>query len=56
MKLPAVKTETIESIIEEVCTKNIEFGIKDFKSNLDTQNIELAYVLYSFLESVAEGI
>ena len=56
MKLPAVKTETIESIIEEVCTKNIEFGIKDFKSNLDTQNIELAYVLYSFLDSVAEGI
>ena len=56
MKLPVVKSETIESIIEEVCTKNIEFGVKDFKSKLDTENFELAYVLYSFLDSIAANI
>jgi len=49
MTLPMVKAETIESIIEEVCTKNTEFGIKDFQSKLDTENFELACVLYSFL-------
>ena len=27
MTLPKVKSDTIESIIEEVCTKNTEFGI-----------------------------
>ena len=56
MTLPIVKAETIESIIEEVCTKNTEFGIKDFQSKLDTENFELACVLYSFLDSIAEGM
>ena len=56
MTLPIVKAETIESIIEEVCTKNTEFGIKDFESKLDTENFELACVLYSFLDSIADGI
>ena len=56
MKLPTVRSETIESIIEEVCTKNTEFGVKDFRSTLDTENFELACVLYSFLDSVADDI
>ena len=56
MTLPKVKSDTIESIIEEVCTKNTEFGIKDFESHLDTENFELACVLYSFLDSIADSI
>ena len=56
MKLPVVKSETIESIIEEVYTKNAEFGIKDFESKLDTENFELACVLYSFLDSITDSI
>ena len=56
MTLPKVKSDTIESIIEEVCTKNTEFGIKDFESKLDTENFELACVLYSFLDSIADSM
>ena len=56
MALPKVKADTIESIIEEVCTKNTEFGIKDFQSKLDTENFQLACVLYSFLDSMADGM
>ena len=56
MTLPKVKSATVESIIEEVCTKNTEFGIKDFKSQLDTENFELACVLYSFLDSIADSM
>ena len=56
MKLPTVRSETIESIIEEVCTKNTEFGVKDFRSKLDTENFELACVLYSFLDSITDNI
>ena len=56
MTLPKVKAETVESIIQEVYTKNTEFGIKDFKSQLETENIELAWVLYSFLDSIADSM
>ena len=31
-------------------------GIKDFKSKLETENIELAWVLYSFLDSITTSI
>ena len=56
MTLPKVKSDTVESIIEEVCAKNTEFGIKDFESHLDTENFELACVLYSFLDSIADSM
>ena len=56
MTLPKVKSDTVESIIEEVCAKNTEFGIKDFKSQLDTENFELACVLYSFLDSISANV
>ena len=56
MTLPKVKAETVESIIEEVYAKNSEFGIKHFESKLDTENFELACVLYSFLDSIADSI
>ena len=56
MTLPKVKAETVESIIEEVYAKNSEFGIKHFESKLDTENFELACVLYSFLDSITDNI
>ena len=56
MTIPKVKAETAESIIQEVYTKNAEFGIKDFESKLETENIELAWVIYSFLDSITESI
>ena len=56
MTLPKVKAETVESIIQEVYTKNTEFGIKDFESKLETENIELACVLYSFLDSICDSV
>ena len=56
MTIPKVKAETAESIIQEVYTKNTEFGIKDFESKLETENIELAWVIYSFLDSITESI
>ena len=56
MTLPKVKSETVESIIHEVYTKNTEFGIKDFESKLETENIELACVLYSFLDSICDSV
>ena len=56
MTIPKVKAETVESIIEEVYAKNSEFGIKHFESKLDTENFELACVLYSFLDSITDNI
>ena len=54
MKIPLIKQETIQSIIEEVYIKNEDFGIEEFRSNLETENKEATLVLYSFIEAIAE--
>ncbi len=54
MKLPYVKSATIESIIQEVYAKNETFGLEEFVSSMESDNIELGHVLYSFIEAIAE--
>ena len=54
MKIPLIKQETIQSIIEEVYIKNEDLGIEEFRSNLETENKEATLVLYSFIEAIAE--
>lgn len=56
MKLPYVKEATVQSIIDEIYAKNKTFGIDEFSSaaNLEVENTELALILYSFIESIAD--
>ena len=54
MKIPKVKAETIESIIEEVYAKNKVFGIAEFQSNIGRENPEFFLVMESFTEAMAD--
>ena len=54
MKIPLIKRETMQSIIEEVYIKNEDFGIEEFRSDLEKENKEVAIVLYSFIQAIAE--
>jgi len=36
--IPVIKPETMQSIIEEVYTKNKDFGVEEFCSSLETDN------------------
>lgn len=54
MNIPLIKPDTMQSIIEEVYIKNEDFGIEEFRSNLETENKEATLVLYSFIEAIAE--
>lgn len=52
--LPHISPDTIESIVEEVFTKNKNFGIKEFMSSLEEENREMSCILYCFIDSVAD--
>jgi len=52
--VPHVHPATIESIIEEVFVKNDDFGIKEFMSSLEEENVDMCYILYSFIDSIAD--
>jgi hypothetical protein len=54
MELPKVKSDTIKSIIEEVFTKNHYFGVEEFESAIETENEDLAEMLFSFTDTVAD--
>ena len=53
MKIPKVKAETIESIIQEVYAKNKTFGVREFQSNICRENSEFFLVMESFIEALA---
>ena len=44
----------MQSIIEEVYTKNEDFGVSEFKSDLEIKNRDVSNVLYSFVCAIAE--
>ncbi len=52
--IPVIKPETMQSIIEEVYTKNKDFGVEEFCSSLETDNRRTAIVLYSFIDAIAD--
>ena len=52
--IPKINAATMESIVEEVYIKNEDFGIDEFRSGLEKENIDAAYVLYSFIDSIAD--
>lgn len=54
MSLPQVKAATIDSIIDEVYSKNKTFGIQEFMSNMEEDNMAMAIVLYPFIESISD--
>jgi hypothetical protein len=56
LKLPYVKEATVQSIIDEIYAKNETFGVDEFSSiaNLEVDNTELALILYSFIEAIAD--
>ena len=54
MKMPKVKAETIESIIQEVYAKNKEFGVEEFRSNISRENLEFFLVMESFIEALSD--
>ena len=54
MKIPKVKAETIESIIQEVYAKNKTFGVREFQSNICRENSEFFLVMESFIEALAD--
>tara|TARA_R110000824_G_C15192058_1_gene674857 strand:+ start:465 stop:749 length:285 start_codon:yes stop_codon:yes gene_type:complete len=53
MTIPLINPDTMQSIIEEVCVKNEDFGLEEFRSDLETQNEDVAIVLYAFIDAVA---
>lgn len=54
MNLPKVKTETIESIVDEIFTKNVDFGVEEFESALEKENNDLAVTLFSFMDTISD--
>ena len=54
MKIPKVKTETVESIIQEVYAKHKTFGVEEFRSNISRKNPEFFLVMESFIEALAD--
>ncbi len=52
--IPVIKPETMQSIIEEVYIKNEDFGVEEFRSNLETDNKRVAIILYSFIDAIAD--
>ena len=54
MKMPKVKDETIESIIQEVYAKNKTFGVREFQSNICREISEFFLVMESFIEALAD--
>ena len=54
MKIPLIKQETMQSIIEEVYIKNEDFGIDEFRSGLEKENKDVTLVLYSFIQAIAD--
>jgi len=54
--LPRVKYETIKSIVGEVFDKNKDFGLGDFESSMEDENLELAFVLHTFIESITTSV
>ena len=48
------KTETVESIIQEVYAKHKTFGVEEFRSNISRKNPEFFLVMESFIEALAD--
>ena len=44
----------MQSIIEEVYIKNEDFGIDEFRSDLEKENKDVTLVLYSFIQAIAD--
>ena len=44
----------MQSIIEEVYIKNEDFGIEEFRSDLEKENKDVTLVLYSFIQAIAD--
>lgn len=53
MNIPLIKPDTMQSIIEEVYVKNEDFGLEEFRSKLETDNINVAIILYAFIDAVS---
>tara|TARA_B100000029_G_scaffold195537_1_gene193623 strand:- start:264 stop:548 length:285 start_codon:yes stop_codon:yes gene_type:complete len=53
MSIPLIKPDTMQSIIEEVYIKNDDFGIEEFRSKLETDNKNVAIVLYAFIDAIS---
>ena len=56
MQIPKVKSETVESIIEEIYAKNKTFGVREFQSNIGRENAQFFLVMESFIEALADHI
>ena len=54
MKIPKIKSETVESIIQEVYAKHKTFGVREFQSNIGRKNPEFFLVMESFIEALAD--
>ena len=54
-KLPVVSKDTITSIVSEIFAKNNDFGIEEFLSNLEKDNKQLAFVLYTLLDTIVDN-
>jgi len=54
MGIPLISQATMQSIIEEVCVKNEDFGVEEFSSNLETKNEPVAVVLYAFIDAISD--
>jgi hypothetical protein len=54
LNLPVVKAITVESIVDEVYSKNSSFGVEEFRSSLEENNPELAMVVYSFIDALSD--
>ena len=53
MSIPLIKPETMQSIIEEVYVKNDYFSVEEFRSKLETDNENVAIVLYAFIDAIS---
>ena len=53
--MPKVKPETVNSIIDEILTKNPTVGLEEFEcENMLTYNKGMAVSIFSLLESIAD--
>ena len=54
--IPKVHIETVNSIVEEVFTKNKSIGVKEFDSEqMLTINQDMAISIFSLMESIADN-
>ena len=54
--LPNVKLDTIKSIVGEVFDKNADFGLSNFESLLQEENLDMHKVVYTFIDSISDSL